>query len=102
VLEDPLALAREHLGVGVPTVRAALAPDGVFAGSESLGREGHDHLQFSSSDDLRAVLQRHFARVELGRMEYMTPGGQLRRQEEYWRCAEDPLQLDEVAWNRSG
>ena len=83
-------------------IRDALSPHGICAGSESLGREGHDHLQFFESlDDIRALLERHFDAVELRRMEYVTPGGELRRTEAYWRCAQDRRRLDEVAWNRS-
>jgi SAM-dependent methyltransferase len=79
-------------------VAAVLAPSGAFAGSESLGQEGHDHLQFFPDlEALREVLAPHFAHVRLNEIEYEIPGGLLRR-EAYWRCAADPARLDPAGW----
>ena len=75
----------------------ALAPEGVFVGSESLGREGSDHLQFFASlDDLFALFKPYFKYVELRKQTYS--GGSLVRQEAYWRCANDPTRLRECDW----
>jgi SAM-dependent methyltransferase len=83
-------------------IRASLTPTGLFVGSESLGREGHDHLQFFESlSDLRSVLGRHFRQVELRRMEYSLWSGSV-REEAYWRCALEPLRLQEAAWQGCG
>jgi SAM-dependent methyltransferase len=63
-------------------IRNALAPDGLFVGSESLGEEGHDHLQFFSGiEALRAVLGSEYPVVRLTQMRYDN------RHEAYWRCA---------------
>src|SRR5260370_14723094 len=43
-------------------IATALHPAGIFAGSESLGHEGHDHLQlFMTTRDLEDLFQPHFA-----------------------------------------
>lgn len=76
----------------------ALAADGVFCGSESLGREGTDHLQFFETlDDLGAVLASRFPYVTLREVAYRTPAG-LARREAFWRCAQDSRRLDEAGW----
>jgi SAM-dependent methyltransferase len=83
-------------------IRDALAPDGVFAGSESLGREGHDHLQFfGSADDLAALMQPHFAHVAVRELSYRLPDGTVRR-EVFWRCAQDPERLRSADWRHTG
>jgi SAM-dependent methyltransferase len=78
----------------------ALAPGGVFVGSESLGEEGHDHLQFFADlEALRAVLAPAFAAVQVSQMDYVIPGGLLRH-EGYWRCvAGDTDRLAAAAWH---
>jgi SAM-dependent methyltransferase len=80
-------------------IRGALRDDGVFVGSESLGEEGHDHLQFFDDlEALRALLADEFATVQLGQMDYEIPGGTLRR-EGYWRCAvAESDRLTSAAW----
>jgi 2-polyprenyl-3-methyl-5-hydroxy-6-metoxy-1,4-benzoquinol methylase len=68
-------------------IREALDKGGVFVGSESLGEEGHDHLQFFDDlEALRGLLADEFATVQLSQMDYVIPGGLLRH-EGYWRCA---------------
>jgi SAM-dependent methyltransferase len=67
-------------------IGAALNDGGVFVGSESLGAEGHDHLQFFDDlEALRAVLADEFATAQVSQMDYVIPGGLLRH-EGYWRC----------------
>ena len=83
-------------------VRDALAPEGVFVGSESLGQEGHDHLQFfATTDDLAAVLRPYFAHVAVRELSYRLPDGALRR-EAFWRCAQEPGRLRAADWHESG
>ena len=81
-------------------IRASLAPGGAFVGSESLGQEGHDHLQFFASlDALGELLAAHFPHVEVREIGYEIGGGTLRR-EAYWRCAEELERLDAARWQR--
>lgn len=77
-----------------------LAEDGIFAGSESLGFEGHDHLQFFETiQDLDALFSSHFEYPAYRVIEYDTPfsPGML-RQEAYWRCSAIPLRMNELGW----
>jgi SAM-dependent methyltransferase len=77
-----------------------LATDGVFAGSESLGFEGHDHLQFFESvKDMDLIFSKHFAYRAYRVIEYDTPfsPGMIRR-EAYWRCSGTPLRVNTVGW----
>jgi SAM-dependent methyltransferase len=79
-------------------IRAALAPGGAFVGSESLGHEGHDHLQFFASlDELGELLRARFPHVEVREIGYEIRGGVLRR-EAFWRCAVEPGRLADAAW----
>lgn len=77
-----------------------LSQNGVFAGSESLGHEGHDHLQFFETiQDLDVLFARHFAYRAYRVIEYDTAFnvGLLRR-EAFWRCSSSPLRLAEAGW----
>jgi 2-polyprenyl-3-methyl-5-hydroxy-6-metoxy-1,4-benzoquinol methylase len=80
-------------------IRGSLSHGGVFVGSETLGNEGHDHLQFFPDvDALRRLFIGHFDTVQLSQMEYSLSGDALRR-EAFWRCgmgASDRLEL--AAW----
>jgi SAM-dependent methyltransferase len=83
-------------------IRSSLAPGGVFVGSESLGTEGHDHLQFFATvDDLGALFREHFPHVEVRAERYRLRSG-LEREEAYWRCAVEPERLRGAAWRRYG
>src|ERR1700682_1293109 len=63
-------------------IAAALKPDGVFAGSEALGREGHDHLQFFQTDeDLGNLFRPHFAPVDMKTLRYPINNGTFVRDE---------------------
>ena len=74
-----------------------LAPDGIFVGSESLGHEGTDHLQFFDSlEVLRELLAAHFRHVELRSTDYDTAG--FTRSEAFWRCAQTRNRLDGNHW----
>jgi 2-polyprenyl-3-methyl-5-hydroxy-6-metoxy-1,4-benzoquinol methylase len=79
-------------------VAGALAPDGVFTGSESLGREGTDHLRFFETlDDLSELLLEHFSVVAVRESAYRTSTG-LERREAYWRCAHTRVPIDTAGW----
>jgi SAM-dependent methyltransferase len=83
-------------------IAAALVADGVFAGSESLGVEGHDHLQFFHNlDDLAALLTTRFEHVRVRELSYRLPGGAMRR-EAFWRCAQDPARIEAAGWYAGG
>jgi SAM-dependent methyltransferase len=88
------------LGTMLRKIADSLAPDGVFVGSESLGMEGHDHLQyFETLDDLRSVFARYFPCVALREQSYrIGHGGDAVRREAYWRCAHLPDRLRECRW----
>lgn len=80
-------------------IAAALTDDGVFVGSESLGREGHDHLQFfETADALRALLAARFRHVRLRTREYWINDRTLFRREAYWRCSNSESRLRSVEW----
>ena len=80
-------------------IHSALADGGVFVGSESLGLEGQDHLQFFHSlEDLGEILGRHFPHVMVRELNYALEGGLLRR-EAFWRCAVDPERLERSGWS---
>jgi ubiquinone/menaquinone biosynthesis C-methylase UbiE len=67
-------------------IARSLAPGGVFCGSESLGHEGHDHLQFfTNQTKLAELLQRHFRIVNIRTITYTV--GSLTRHECIWSCA---------------
>jgi hypothetical protein len=77
-----------------------LSQNGVFTGSESLGHEGHDHLQFFDTiEDLDALFAKHFAYRAYRVVEYDNAFnvGLLRR-EAFWRCSSSPLRLAEAGW----
>lgn len=79
-------------------IRSVLADGGAFVGSESLGFQGDDHLQFFHSvDELAEVLGRHFPHVHVRELEYPLAADYLRR-EAFWRCAVDPQRLERAAW----
>jgi hypothetical protein len=82
-------------------IKHALVPGGVFCGSESLGHEGRDHLQFFDAiDDLRRMLQPHFANVQLREESYPINQGTFMRREGYWRCSDGDERL-RSAWTES-
>jgi hypothetical protein len=67
-------------------------------GSESLGEEGHDHLQFfPEQDHLALLLKKYFKVVKLKSHKYPISGGFL-RQEAYWRCSNDEKIFENLTW----
>jgi 2-polyprenyl-3-methyl-5-hydroxy-6-metoxy-1,4-benzoquinol methylase len=93
--------AKETTDAVLTKIQAALKTDGVFVGSESLGFEGSDHLQFFNSlDDLHALFKPYFKFIELRSVEYRTGQGKSSfvRQEGYWRCANEETRLRACSW----
>lgn len=69
-------------------IATALAPGGFFCGSETLGHEGHDHLQFFETEsDLRDALST-FEHIDLRTLTYDIAG--IRRREAIWTCRQLP------------
>jgi 2-polyprenyl-3-methyl-5-hydroxy-6-metoxy-1,4-benzoquinol methylase len=94
--------ARETTNRVLTKIQSALQTYGVFVGSESLGFEGSDHLQFFNSlDDLHALFEPYFRFIQLRSVEYRTGQGKASfvRQEAFWRCANDEKRLRECGWN---
>jgi SAM-dependent methyltransferase len=76
-------------------IKQGLAADGVFTGSESLGHEGHDHLQyFETLDDMAGLLKPHWKHVQLREVTYPINRGAFIRREGFWRCSDDQRRLD--------
>lgn len=83
-------------------VASALAPQGIFCGSESLGsQEGSDHLQFfEEPDDLSQFLSKSFASIYTRVAEYRLGNGFPRR-EIFWRASLDAAHPDLADWRKS-
>lgn len=82
-------------------IERALAPNGIFCGSESLGFEGIDHEQFFPDlESLHRLLSPHFPHVWLREVEYRT-GGRFRR-EAFWRAGTSPTRHEEASWRAHG
>jgi len=80
-------------------IATALHPAGIFAGSESLGHEGHDHLQFfRTTRDLEDLFQSHFAHVWTKALRYPINNATFIRDEAYWWCSNAPSRLTESTW----
>jgi len=79
----------EDLSTVLEKIRQSISPAGIFVGSESLGTEGSDHLQFFKDEAALASIFRPFFKHVLVRvMEYRIRGGYIRK-EAYWRCTND-------------
>lgn len=66
----------------------AVENDGIFCGSESLGCEGHDHLQFFETIlDLRRIFEKHFKYIAIKETSYPINNNSFIRREAYWRCS---------------
>jgi SAM-dependent methyltransferase len=81
--------ATSDLSAVLDKITRALSPSGIFVGSESLGIEGSDHLQFFADEaELAAVFKPYFEHVLIRTLEYRIGTGFLRT-ESYWRCTHD-------------
>jgi SAM-dependent methyltransferase len=90
---------REGSAAVLKKISAALTPRGVFCGSESIGSEGHDHLQvFATADDLRSLLAGQFRHVRVKQQEYPLQSSSWKRIEGYWRCSNADGRLEELDW----
>ena len=79
-------------------IAAALGSDGVFVGSESLGSEGHDHLQyFGDATELADLFRKQFHRVATTQVSYRLRGG-FERTEGFWRCSASQGRLAASGW----
>ena len=68
-------------GVMLSKIKAALAPEGIFAGSESLGPEGDDHLQvFADLEGLSELFRPLWRHVLVRELRYPLQGGFVRRE----------------------
>jgi SAM-dependent methyltransferase len=78
----------------------SLAEGGIFVGSESLGVEGRDHLQFFRSlNELRTLLQPVFTYVDLKEVSYtLRWANDFERTEAYWRCSFTLTRLKAAGW----
>lgn len=82
-------------------ISQSLSKDGVFVGSESLGKEGGDHLQeFLSLEDMGALFKPYFKYVELRSMEFKNIHGGRIRKEGYWRCSNEHKRLLDCHWEQ--
>jgi SAM-dependent methyltransferase len=81
-------------------IASHLKDDGVFVGSESLGIEGHDHLQyFNSLQSIRTILDQEFKYIYLRQLNYrLSWAGGFLRKEAFWRCSQNLERLDSVGW----
>lgn len=69
-------------------ISQAIGENGIFCGSESLGREGHDHLQFfETTDDLMKIFKTHFKYVVIKEASFPINSNSYLRREGYWRCS---------------
>jgi ubiquinone/menaquinone biosynthesis C-methylase UbiE len=82
-------------------IRACLSSSGIFAGSESLGVEGHDHHQFFSDESAVQRLFKPYFRHVVTRTVSYTIGRQrnFARREVFWRCSDSRASLMRDAWN---
>jgi hypothetical protein len=82
-------------------IKGALAPDGIFCGSESLGFEGVDHQQFFQRlEDLHDLLSPYFPHVWVRKIDYQT--GKHFRQEAFWRAGMSSTRAETSSWQRCG
>lgn len=81
-------------------ILASLSEDGIFVGSESLGVEGQDHLQyFHSEEELRSIFSPFFRCVKMRSMSYKLRRSDFVRREAYWRCSNSQDRLSQVEWH---
>ena len=77
-----------------------LSENGIFVGSESLGLEGQDHLQyFHSEDELRSIFTPYFKNVKIRSTSYKLRNSDFVRKEAYWRCSNGQDRLNEIGWH---
>jgi 2-polyprenyl-3-methyl-5-hydroxy-6-metoxy-1,4-benzoquinol methylase len=81
-------------------ILAYLAENGIFVGSEALGLEGQDHLQyFHSEEELRSIFSPYFKNVKIRSTSYRLRNSDFVRREAYWRCSNTQDRLNEIEWH---
>jgi 2-polyprenyl-3-methyl-5-hydroxy-6-metoxy-1,4-benzoquinol methylase len=91
---------RQTSEVVLRKISAGLNKNGVFCGSETLGTEGSDHLQyFMELSDLGKLLASAFESIWLKVDAYPINNGFLRR-EAYWRCSPSATAVGELNWTK--
>lgn len=94
--------SRTDSDVVLSKIARALSKGGIFVGSESLGEEGSDHLQyFMNLEQLRNVVGKGFEHVRMAKQEYRGVVGEWTRTEAYWVCCNDPARLKLLDWRSS-
>lgn len=90
--------AADTVHIMLEKISKALHDDGVFVGSESLGIEGADHLQyFATIDSLSSIFKPYFKYVALKSIKYEIPGNII-REEAYWKCSDTPGRIKLSDW----
>lgn len=79
-------------------IKTSLSPEGIFTGSESLGREGADHLWYIENEStLMSLFKPYFKYVWIRTAEYKLWNEFVRR-EIYWRCTNDTIRHANASW----
>lgn len=90
--------ASETVKTMLDKIKGALKRDGIFVGSESLGLEGLDHLQFFSSiEKLSMLFKPYFKHVAVKSVKYEIPGNFM-REEGFWRCSDSLHRITDSDW----
>lgn len=87
----------------VAKIKAAMKPNGVFCGSETLGSDGsEDHLQrWDTLEEVAAMFRPHFKYVDLIASDYFYNLDKTgRRGEFYWRCSDVDTRLEAAKFKR--
>ncbi len=93
-------ISKENALILLQKIASNLKENGVFIGSESLGLEGNDHLQFFNSlPDLKNLFKPHFKYVYLKSIKYKIQGD-FTRCEAYWRCSNDLARIEQAEWEK--
>lgn len=80
-------------------IKCSLSKNGIFIGSESLGTEGHDHLQFFENVTMvKQLLYNYFDYVSVKEIEYPLDEKFIRK-ECYWRASNSQKRFNEIAWS---
>lgn len=94
-------LRRIDMDVLLQKIKNGLGEEGVFIGSESLGEEGDDHLQyFQAWEDLDKVFQPYFRYAKFREVRYpLKWAHDYQRTEVFWRCSNSLERMDKLGWS---
>jgi ubiquinone/menaquinone biosynthesis C-methylase UbiE len=91
--------SKKDTGILLKKINNCLASDGIFIGSESLGIEGDDHLQyFDSLNDLDELFSPHFKVIKMKKERYLLKWCGFIREEAYWRCSNSMERFNIFEW----